>query len=189
MVQFCMKIIKRVICYLLFTVFFLLFVNIPLIHSKADKDNSTGNTTIILVRHAEKASEDKDPELTDDGKARALELKYILKHVKLDAVYSTDFKRTRETVDTVAKSKGLPVLIYDHKNNDFINTVIKKHRGGKILISGHSNSTPHQINLITGKKTFNKLDEKIYDNIFIVTITKAKEISILRLRFGKHTPE
>ena len=46
-------------------------------------------TTVFLVRHAEKVADgSSDPALTKEGTARAEELAYLLKHVKLDAVYS-----------------------------------------------------------------------------------------------------
>jgi len=60
-------------------------------------------TTVILVRHAEKSSDgSKDPELTDAGNARAIALAKLLKEVKVDAIYSTGFKRTQNTVAPLA---------------------------------------------------------------------------------------
>lgn len=61
--------------------------------------NQDSSTTLILVRHAEKVKDgSNDPILTPEGKVRANELMYILKHVELSAIYSTPYKRTQQTV-------------------------------------------------------------------------------------------
>ena len=62
-------------------------------------------TTLIFVRHAEKTSEaERDPDLTDLGRARAVLLEKLLSAAQLDAVYSTDLRRTRATGAPVAAS-------------------------------------------------------------------------------------
>ena len=147
-------------------------------------------TTLILVRHAEKAADGTlNPPLTPEGEARAAELAYLLGHVPLDAVYATPFKRTRDTVLPAAKAKGLEVESYRADQDDFLETVLREHRGGTVLICGHSNTVPKQANELLGRDEYAQLDDAVYDNLFIVSVPPKGPARILRLRFGVHTPE
>ena len=53
--------------------------------------------TIVFVRHAEKADQSKDPELSAEGVARAEELARVLRDLPITAVYHTEFRRTAAT--------------------------------------------------------------------------------------------
>src|SRR5436190_16889706 len=66
-------------------------------------------TTVILLRHAEKGVESDDPDLNPAGKKRAESLVELLKKTKIDAIYSTPYKRTRNTVLPMAEARGLTV--------------------------------------------------------------------------------
>ncbi len=147
-------------------------------------------TTIFLVRHAEKAKDGSaDPSLTPAGAARAEELAYILKHVKLDAVYSTPYIRTEQTVLPTAIEKGLEVTLYEPGEKDFLRKVLRRFFGGTVLIVGHSNTIPGLANEMTGRSEFEDLDDGVYDNLFIAFVPAEGEAVILRMRFGARTPE
>ncbi|HYJ92375.1 MAG TPA: histidine phosphatase family protein, partial [Pyrinomonadaceae bacterium] len=66
--------------------------------------------TIILIRHAEKDTSDSadqmNPTLSDAGKARSEKLVRRVGKYRPGAIYSTDFKRTRETIEPLAKKRG-----------------------------------------------------------------------------------
>jgi broad specificity phosphatase PhoE len=73
-------------------------------------------TTILLARHGESDwNRSKrwqgfaDRPLTDLGRQQAAELARRLEDTELDAVYSSDLQRARETAEIVARSKGLTV--------------------------------------------------------------------------------
>jgi broad specificity phosphatase PhoE len=145
-------------------------------------------TTLILVRHAEKAADGTlNPPLTELGEARAAELAYLLGHVELEAVYSTPFKRTEDTVLPTARAKGLEVRPYRADQEDFLDSVLEEHRGGTVLICGHSNTVPLQVNQLLGREEYAPLDDAVYDNLFIVTVPASGRALVLRLRFGTHT--
>ena len=147
-------------------------------------------TTLLLVRHAEKAASIwEDPGLTPSGAARADELAYILKHVKLDAVYSTPFKRTKMTASPTAKEKGLEVKLYNTKEDGFLKKVIREFHGGTVLIVGHSNTIPRMANALEGRPIYSDLDDATYDNLFIASVPAEGKAVLLRLRFGDRTPE
>jgi broad specificity phosphatase PhoE len=73
-------------------------------------------TTILLARHGESDWNRSqqwqgfaDRPLTDLGRRQAVELAHRLADTELDAVYSSDLQRARETAETVARAKGLRV--------------------------------------------------------------------------------
>lgn len=147
-------------------------------------------TTLFLVRHAEKVVDgSSDPPLTPAGAARANELAYILKHVELDAVYSTPYVRTQQTVLPTAREKGLEVKLYKPGEVDFLKKVLEASSGGIVLIVGHSNTIPVLINELAGRSDFSDLEDAVYDNLFIASVPNQGKAVILRMRFGAHTPE
>ncbi len=147
-------------------------------------------TTVILVRHAEKADDGtNDPHLTLEGARRAEELSYLLGHVQLTAVYSTPFHRTRETAEPSARRQGKKIRLYQPNEQGFLERMLKEHPGGNILIVGHSNTVPVMANVLTGSEDFPWLHDSVYDNLFIVSAVELGKAKVTRIRFGVQTPE
>ena len=69
--------------------------------------------TIYLVRHAEKQSDSNDPPLTDCGIERSESFSALFESVTLEAVYSTDYKRTQSTALPTAMDQGLMIQSYE----------------------------------------------------------------------------
>jgi 2,3-bisphosphoglycerate-dependent phosphoglycerate mutase len=133
------------------------------------------NKTIILVRHAEKAdATSQDPELSAEGKQRAERLTKLIKKYKPGAVYSTDYKRTRDTVAPMATRRKLQVQTYDAKKPNELIDAIMKSKTKRFLISGHSNTIPGLANLFGKKELFKNLDDTEYGAIWIVRIKDGK---------------
>jgi 2,3-bisphosphoglycerate-dependent phosphoglycerate mutase len=142
-------------------------------------------TTFILLRHAEKENDGtKDPDITDEGRQRAIALARLLSEVKVDAIYSTNFKRTQHTLAPLAKSKNLTLLSYEPMKADEIDQMIKKFPGGTIVVCGHSNTTPWIANYLTGKETYKDFNENDYDNILFIDVAeKGKKAKVLWLNY------
>ena len=141
-------------------------------------------TTFILVRHAEKASDgSKDPELSDAGKARALSLAKLLKEIKVDAIFSTTFKRTQSTVAPLAMSKNLAVMSYDAMKGEVIDQITSKFPGGTIVICGHSNTTPWTANYLLGKEQYKDFDDGDFDNVLIVDVIEKGKAKVTWLTY------
>ena len=142
-------------------------------------------TTFILVRHAEKVMDGtKDPELKPEGTERAVRLGAMLKQTKVDVIYSTDLKRTKNTVLPYATEKKLPVNTYEAFNEAEIENMLKKHVGGTILISGHSNNIPWIANRLLGKEEYGDFADEDYGNIFIISVVeKGSVVKITQLRY------
>lgn len=143
-------------------------------------------TTFILVRHAEKElTGTADPNLTPAGQARAEKLQRMLSKVDLAAVYSTNFKRTKDTARPTADDKKLAISNYDHANLEgFIDRALVDYSAAKILVVGHSNSTPNFMNILVGQDRYPSIDEKEYDNLFIVRVFEKGRAEVIPMKFG-----
>lgn len=134
--------------------------------------------TIILIRHAEKdtseSADSMDPPLSAAGEARAQLLVKRIGKYRPGAIYSTDLKRTRSTVEPLVKKRGLIVQIYDGgKPQDLVNTVMSS-KIKRIVIVGHSNTIPPLANLITGKDLFKNLQDPEYSVIWVIKIRDGR---------------
>lgn len=135
-------------------------------------------TTFILLRHAEKGSDDpKDPELKPEGVERANRVVKMLEKTTVDAIYSTTFKRTRNTVAPLAKEKGLDILAYEAFKVEEIEKMIEKHAGGTVVISGHSNNIPWIANLLIGKEELKDYEDTDYGNMLIVSVVEKGKVA------------
>lgn len=148
-------------------------------------------TTVILVRHAEKeVVEGSDPQLSEAGRLRAAELARQLVDADvvagIDAIYSTPYRRTEETVQPVATALGLAINSYDAKNTEtIVDEIVKTHKGQIILVVGHSNTVPALIGNMGASKKVPEIDENEYDNIYIVSIPWFGKTKTIRLRYGE----
>ncbi|XWN38344.1 MAG: phosphoglycerate mutase family protein [Balneola sp.] len=158
--------------------FFFLFTVLSLSGLEAQNILGTSDSaTLIFVRHAEKADDGtRNPPLTKEGEARAERIKAMLKkaYSKVDAIYSTEYKRTQSTALPTSKEFDLDIQSYDPRAPKvFIKKILKDHQGEVVLIVGHSNTTPFLVNMLIGEDKFAQLDESAYDDVFIV---KSKEV-------------
>ena len=151
---------------------------------------SQATTTVIFVRHAEKAAlPADDPGLSEAGKLRAAELARQLVDADVvagvDAIYSTSFRRTEETVLPVATALDLPITSYDASNTETImDEIVREHKGKIVLVVGHGNTVPALIGNMGASKNVPSIDEDEYDNIYVVSIPWFGKTKTIRLRYG-----
>ena len=151
---------------------------------------SQATTTVIFVRHAEKAElPADDPPLSDAGKLRVEELTRQLVKADvvqgIDAVYATPYRRTVETAKPVADALGLPVNSYDAADTEAVmERIVKQHKGKIILVVGHSNTLPALIGNMGASKKVPPIADDEYDNIYIVSIPWFGKTKTIRLRYG-----
>jgi broad specificity phosphatase PhoE len=152
---------------------------------------SQATTTIIFVRHAEKAvTPANDPGLSPAGERRAAELARQLVDADVirgvDAIYSTPFKRTKQTAQAVADALDLPVYTYDVADTEpVLESILKKHKGKIILVVAHSNTLPVLIANLGASKRVPPIAEDEYDNIYIISIPWFGKTKTIRLRYGE----
>lgn len=147
---------------------------------------AAADTMIIVVRHAEKSTDDpKDPSLSEQGIARANKLAEIFKNAQLQAVYTTQYKRTQQTAFPAATQAGLSLKVLDvsKENADSYASVLLKdikrhHRGETVLIVGHSNTVPEIIKYITGEDIL-PIGENEFDRLYVISLDKKPRLLAL----------
>jgi broad specificity phosphatase PhoE len=131
-------------------------------------------TTVYFVRHAEKNMIDpssKDPELSGDGLKRTQDLVKFLRKEKIAAVFSTNYKRTIQTADPVAKKANKEVIIYDAgKINELVYRVTTEFKSKTVLIVGHSNTVLPMVKAFGGRPTIYEIKDNEYNYLFKVVI-------------------
>jgi 2,3-bisphosphoglycerate-dependent phosphoglycerate mutase len=155
-----------------------LLLSIAVLFCASSAAAAQGKKTIILIRHAERAdtgmTASNDPELSAVGRERAERLVKLVGKFRPGAFYSTNFKRTRETVEPLAKKRNKKVQIYDPaKPQDLIST-INSNKTKRFVIVGHSNTIPGLANLLTGKDLFKNLQESEYSVVWVIKMRQGK---------------
>ena len=142
---------------------------------------------VFLVRHAERADAGMaaakmagaDPELSDAGKARARALAMLLKDARITAIFTTEYKRTRDTAQPLAAATGVAVTTIDSKDAATLIDKLKA-SSGNVLVVGHSNTVPDIIKALGVGEPVAIADDQ-FDNLFVV-IRGAKP-ALLRLHY------
>ena len=150
-----------ILCFVLFSV-----------NSFAQKEASPQITTYYFIRHAEKDRSnpsDKDAHLTEEGHKRAQNWSAIFQHIRFDAIYATDYNRTKETALPTASKNGHDITIY--KVNTSYDEAFKTATKGKtVLVVGHSNTIPDFVNAVIGNKKYEEIDDANNGNLYMVTL-------------------
>jgi broad specificity phosphatase PhoE len=143
--------------------------------------NAQEVTTYYFIRHAEKLRVDKtdrNPNLSLKGFKRAEAWKEVFSNISFDAIYSTDYTRTRLTAKPTADSKNLPILIYNPRDM-YSKTFQNQTEGKTILVVGHSNTTNVFANKVLGFDKYEEIKDNNNSNLYIVTIMNGNSSSIL----------
>jgi broad specificity phosphatase PhoE len=126
-------------------------------------------TTYYLIRHAEKVDNSANPDLSKIGYERSENWNKIFEEIHFDAIYSTKYNRTLQTVAPIAKKYNKEIIEYHHSTLD-IQQFKKETSGKKVLIVGHSNTIPNLVNLLIGEKKYTDIEDNTFGNLYIVTI-------------------
>ena len=140
-------------------------------------------STYYLIRHAEKDRSDttnKNPDLTEKGQQRAESWNQLFKKFQIDAVYSTNYKRTLSTALPTAVHNKLTIKTYHPFKIDMLQ-FLKDTKGKSVLVVGHSNTTPSFVNKLIGKEVYQDIDDNNNANLYIVTID-GEQISHVLVR-------
>ena len=154
-------------------------------------DTAGAQQTILLVRHAEKATDANEASvpLSEAGTARAARLAEMLKSAGVTAVYATDTVRARRTAEPLAKAAGLEVRIYAPKDADgksaprlLLDRLKKEEPRGVVLVVGHSNTVP-EILAALGYPEKVEIPATQFDDLFVVTPRGAAPPTVVRLKY------
>ena len=145
---------------------------------------AAAETTIFIVRHAEKMDgAEKDPPLSIDGSERARVLRDMLRSVDVHALYSTNMKRTRDTLAPIARDRKLEISLYDYQNLAALAKELRERKDQNIVVSGHTNTVPGLIRALGVERDIELVDAD-YDNLFVITVDGDEPPRFLHLHFG-----
>ena len=151
-------------------------------------------TVVILARHAEKVSPnppDGDPDLTDAGRARAAALAEALRNAGVDAVITTQFKRTRFTGQPLAELAGVTPEVVSASGGQghaaAVADAVRRHAGHTVLVVGHSNTVPAIIAALGGPRLPDICDSQ-YADLFTLILEPGKDPVLIRSSYGAASP-
>lgn len=127
------------------------------------------------MRHSEKdvsGNHDGDPPLTECGAERSKQLSNLLSAVPLDAIYSTNYTRTKNTAQPTAQAKNLEIQEYSPGDLEAISELLLK-RKEDALVVGHSNTTAVLAGILANQD-LGSFDESIYNRIYQVAVQEWK---------------
>lgn len=143
-------------------------------------------TTVILVRHAEKApAPASDPLLSDIGQARATALADALADAGVQAVIVTPFQRTRLTAAPLVEKRSLTpqVVAISPTHVADVARAVREHKGQVVLVVGHSNTIPAIVGALGGPKLGDLCDAQ-YAQLFTLVIPEQGTPSLVRSQYG-----
>ena len=143
--------------------------------------SANAQTTIILVRHAERASQAMDSPLSAAGHARAKELARVLLDANVSAIYVTQFVRTQQTVGPLAEERHQkPVIMQtgDNYPRDLVADINAHHKNQTVVVASHSDTIPKILREL-GVADPPSIAMTQYDDLFVFTAPK-----LLILRYG-----
>ena len=152
--------------------------------------------TVFLIRHAEKEDEPRqDPPLKQVGVARSRELARVLSGAGIKAIYTSQFKRTKQTAEPLAAKLGLTAttitlkpnlsdlrLIAEESTAETVNKILSA-PGENVLVIGHSNWIPDVIKMLGGD-VVPTIDERKFDDLFVVTVYAKGKARVTQVKFG-----
>ena len=153
-------------------------------------------TTVFLVRHAEKdTAPPGNPPLSEPGRKRAEALARALRDSGIKAIFTSHLLRTQQTAEPVGKLLGLvpgsiplkmdpanPRRVSDESIREVVDKV-HAHAGGAVLVVGHSDTVPEVIRMLGGSEA-PSIDEKQFDDLFVVTVYEKGKAKVARLKYG-----
>jgi broad specificity phosphatase PhoE len=151
-------------------------------------------STVILVRHAEKASQtEADPVLSDAGVQRARDLAVALADAHVGAIITTQFQRTKLTGAPLAAATSLTSIVVptaptaDAHIANVAAAVRGRPAGEVVLVVGHSNTIGAIIGALGGPKLPNLCDSQ-YSTMFILEMNGSNPPRLIRAHYGAADP-
>jgi len=104
-----------------------------------------------VVRHLHTPAGQRDPDLLPEGQRVAQLLANWFGGERIQAIYVSDFRRTRQTAAPLAARLGLAPIVYDPADTP---ALIARVRTGPrpALIVGHSNTVPDIVEQLGGER-------------------------------------
>lgn len=148
-------------------------------------------TTVYIVRHGEKVSEADTTDLSPAGKQRAVALADTLANKGIDSIFTTPYRRTRQTAEPLAQRLNLRLVEYPAKPNETIIDRISRIRNRTVLVVGHSNTILEIAQGFGTQPSMTKIESGDFDNLLRVRIRRGlfgKSVTLSQTTYGQLTP-
>jgi len=135
------------------------------------------DTTVVLIRHAERQSIfDGDSPLAEAGQRRAEGLVPVLAGYHPAALYTSELKRTRQTLAPTASKLGLVPLIRPKDGSEALAAeILRAQRGRTVIVCWHHDLMKKLVRALGVKGPVPYWSLGTYDWIWIVTIPAQGE--------------
>ena len=154
----------------------------PLLAAMVLSCAASAQEAVYVIRHAEKELTGDDPAITAEGEARAVAWAEMLQNVELDAVFTSDAKRTQETGKIIANRLGLLTHSVDRADTTgLIDMLSFDHEEDTVLVVGHAETIP---GILESLGAFNNIEisQTDFANLFILLQPDAGEPHLIRMR-------
>jgi hypothetical protein len=144
-------------------------------------------TIVIVVRHAEtEAGSNPDPDLSLAGQERAVRLARTLATIQgargVDAIYSTETRRTQQTAAPLAQALSLPTNVHAAAGwSDLPKKLLSDQHGKVAVVVGQGNALPPLILALSGETV--AIPESEFDHLYIVSVSRLSRTRLLQLRY------
>jgi len=153
------------------------------------------STVVILVRHAEKGGNplSGNPSLTPAGRQRALALYQAVKGRHVDAIVTTQLRRTQQTAMPTADSLHVTPRVINMWGRGDANAaataeLIRHDYAGKtVLVVGHQTTVPRILKDLGGP-AFGDICSPAYGYMFVLVLHAATPPTLTRLHYGADDP-
>ncbi len=100
--------------------------------------------TLILMRHTEKAKDDRtDPSLSEEGVTRSKQLARLVGAMGVTGLLHTEYKRTRNTLAPLAEAAGIESEVIGAAEMPKLLERLRAAKAGEVIaVAGHSNTIP-----------------------------------------------
>jgi broad specificity phosphatase PhoE len=135
---------------------------------------------VFLIRHAEKAAiGGDDPDLSTAGQERAEALARMLRDAEIIAIFTTEFKRTRETAAPTAKATKISPTVVPANDIPAMAEKLRPLKGNTLVVA-HGNTIPDLVKAL-GIEVPIAIPENDYSELFVIIM--AEKPQLLRLHY------
>jgi broad specificity phosphatase PhoE len=147
------------------------------------QSEAPSGTTVIVVRHAEKVDNSEDPDLSETGRKRAERLAQILAEAEVAALFSSQYKRTRQTLLPLAEKFEVEIsVVKASMTGQLIRRIRSEFTGKTIVVASHSDKVTEIIEALGGRSV-GYLDHSEYDSLFVTTLINHTKADVLKLKY------
>ena len=108
----------------------------------------------------------------------------MLSDAGVTAIYTTQYKRTQQTVKPLADKLRLPVTQVEAKQTpELVKQIRARGAGQVVFIAGHNNTVPEIIAAMGGPQ-LPIIPETEYDNLYILTVQSDGSAKLLKMKYG-----